>query len=226
MPIRINLLAEAQAAEELRRKDPVKRAMWIAGFAVFLTLLWSGTLQLKISAVRSDISGLQANWRDIESQVNEINQQRKQAQELAQKIAALDQFATNRMLWASALNALQHTMVDGVELVRLRTEQVFTLNETEKPRTDGTAAVPSKPATVTERTALMVEGKDFSAQGGQQVPQYKQALTAFPYFEANLSKTNAAQLTSLSAPQTDRGRSFVQFGLQLFFQEKERQLYE
>jgi len=27
MPIRINLLAEAQAAEDLRRRDPVKRSV-------------------------------------------------------------------------------------------------------------------------------------------------------------------------------------------------------
>ena len=39
MPIRINLLAEAQAAEEMRRKDPVKRAVWIGGFVIFLVLL-------------------------------------------------------------------------------------------------------------------------------------------------------------------------------------------
>ena len=30
MPIRLNLLAEAQAAEDLRRRDPVKRALWLA----------------------------------------------------------------------------------------------------------------------------------------------------------------------------------------------------
>jgi len=56
MPIRINLLAEAQAAEEMRRKDPVKRAIWIGGFVVFLTLLAALTLQLKISRIRSDIA--------------------------------------------------------------------------------------------------------------------------------------------------------------------------
>ena len=34
MPIRINLLAEAQAAEEMRRRDPVKRALWGASIVV------------------------------------------------------------------------------------------------------------------------------------------------------------------------------------------------
>ena len=32
MPIRINLLAESQAAEEFRRHDPVKRVIYVAAF--------------------------------------------------------------------------------------------------------------------------------------------------------------------------------------------------
>ena len=226
MPIRINLLAEAQAAEELRRKDPVKRSIWIAGFAVFLVLLWSATLQLKISAVRSDIASLQANWNSIETRVNAVNDQRKRVRELEQKLSALDQFTTNRMLWANTLDALQHTIVDGVQLVRVHTKQTYSRQEGGAARTNDTVVIPGKPATMIERLVLTLEAKDFSAQGGQQVPRFKQALVGFPYFESNLAKSNTVQLTSLSAPQTDEGRTFVQFGFQLFFQETERQLYE
>ena len=39
MPIRLNLLAEAQALEESRRRDPVKRAVW-AGVFLVLALAW------------------------------------------------------------------------------------------------------------------------------------------------------------------------------------------
>ena len=42
MPIHINLLAEAQAAEELRRRDPVKRAIFIGISLVIVALMWSG----------------------------------------------------------------------------------------------------------------------------------------------------------------------------------------
>jgi len=38
MPIRINLLAEARALEELRRKDPVKRVA-VVGILLFLLLI-------------------------------------------------------------------------------------------------------------------------------------------------------------------------------------------
>ena len=47
MPIRINLLAEAKAAEELRRHDPVKRVIFVGALAVALTLVWSSSLQLQ-----------------------------------------------------------------------------------------------------------------------------------------------------------------------------------
>ena len=225
MPIRINLLAEAQAAEEMRRKDPVKRAVWIGGFAVFLVLLCAATLQFKIIVAKSEISTLQRSWKSIEKQVTEINGHRNNARELEQKLSALNQFTTNRMLWAPALNAFQYTPVDGVQLVRVHAEQTFTANEASRPAPDAKGA-PSKPATVTEKTALTIEGRDFSARPGDQVPRFKQTLASYPYFESALQKTNKIQLTSQTAPQMEFGRSFVGFELKLFFEEKERRLYE
>ena len=40
MSIRINLLAEAQIAEDLRRRDPVKRAIFAGAFLVVLALVY------------------------------------------------------------------------------------------------------------------------------------------------------------------------------------------
>src|SRR6185369_14992967 len=120
MPIRINLLAEAQVAEEMRRKDPVKRSIWIGAFLVFVVLLVSATLQFKIMAVRSEVTALQASWKTIEKQVLEVNEHRNSTRELEKKLSAIDQFTTNRMLWANTLDALQHTPVAGVQIVHLR----------------------------------------------------------------------------------------------------------
>ncbi|HXG47613.1 MAG TPA: hypothetical protein VNO52_08310, partial [Methylomirabilota bacterium] len=66
MPIRINLLAEAQAAEELRRKDPVKRAALVAGALVTGVAAWSGTLQFQVLRSKRDLGQLEARWRSIE----------------------------------------------------------------------------------------------------------------------------------------------------------------
>lgn len=226
MPIRINLLAEAQAAEEMRRKDPVKRAIWIGGFLVFLVLFWSGMLQIKIMAARSGLSLLQVNWKSIEAKVQKINDHRNSTRQLEQKLSALDQFTTNRMLWANALNVLQQIPADGVQLVRVHSEQSFQINEAPRAKTNTTGVVPAPVGTVTEKIHLEVEGKDYSLVPGDQVPKYKQSLASHPYFEANLQKTNKVQLTSQSAPQAEAGRAYVAFGLQLSFEQKERRLYE
>lgn len=207
----------------MRRKDPVKRAVWIGGFVVFLVLLAAATLQFKIIVAKSDVSSLQAQWKEIESPVKEVNEHRQRTRELESKLAALDQFATNRMLWAPALNALQHTHVDGVQLVRMQVEQTFT---TADSAAGGAAPKVAKPATATEKITVSFEARDYSARPGDQVPKFKQTLSDSEYFASVLEKTNTIQLTSQTAPQVEAGRSFVGFGFKLFLEEKERQLYE
>ncbi len=230
MPIRINLLADAQAAEEMRRKDPVKRAIWIGAFVVFAVLVWAGTLQLKIMAARSDITSLQVSWTSIESKVKQVREHRARTREIEGRLSALDQFTTNRTLWANAFNALQFTLVDNVRIVRLKTEQTFALAEVPRPVTPATPAatraVVAKPVLTTERSSLTIEGRDYSLRQADQIPRYKETLLNAPYFADVLQKTNKVQLISLSAPQTEGGRTYVNFGLELFFQEKERRLYE
>jgi hypothetical protein len=222
MPIRINLLAEAQAAEEMRRKDPVKRSIWIGGFVVFVVLLASATLQFKIIAARAEVTALEGNWKKIEKDVQEVNDHRNGTRELEKKLSAIDQFTTNRMLWAKALDALQHTPVQGIQLVHLRSEQTFALNEPSKTRTNSPSA--ARGPTVTEKTILTLEGKDYTM--GDKVQEQKQSLAKNAFFEAHLQKTNKIQLTSLSAPQTEGNRAYRAFGFQLFFEDKERYLHE
>src|ERR1051325_7376842 len=224
MPISINLLAEAQAVEEMRRKDPVKRAIWIGGFVVFVVLLASATLQFKIMAARSEVSGLQAQWKAIEKRVQEVNNHRNNTRDLEHRLAAIDQFTTNRMLWGSTLNALQYIPMDGVQLGNLRTEQTFTLNEAPRARGGDSAASSGKGNSVTEKILVTLEGKDFKE--GEPVQKYKMALANHPYFESKLQKTREIQLTSLSAPQLEGSRTFRTFGMQLFFEDKERRLNE
>ena len=54
MAIHINLLAESQALEEMRRRDPVKRAIWVGAIVGALVLAWSGYLQVKLMAATSE----------------------------------------------------------------------------------------------------------------------------------------------------------------------------
>jgi len=67
MPIHINLLAEAQAAEELRRRDPVKRAVFIGISLVVIALMWSGMVEVNAMMAREHLYGVQM---EIDSKTN------------------------------------------------------------------------------------------------------------------------------------------------------------
>lgn len=228
MPIRLNLLAEAQAAEEARRKDPAKRALLLGLVVTGGALLWSSLIQVKVAAARSQLNGLQAQWRGMEKAYQQAADCQRRGQEAEQKLAALERLRTNRFLWGNALNALQQTLegLDEVQLVRLKAEQTYTVTQEAKTR-DAKAKkdAPPKPATATEKIVLTLDAMDSSPQpGGAQVARFKEAILRVPWFAAHLQKTNAVLLTSLSAPQTGEGRNpHVLFSLQCNFPEKTRQ---
>lgn len=226
MPIRINLLAEAQAAEELRRKDPVKRALLAAGLLVLIVLVWSSTLQFKIIASKSTLNGLEAQWKSIEKSYEVAVNSRRKSLDADEKLAALQNYTTNRFLWGSALNAFQQTLngVDEVQVVRLKTEQTYSITEETKLKANGPLQTPSKPATSTERISLKIDAFDYSPQPGAQAPKFKEAIAHIPYFQSHLQKTNGVLLTQMSAPHTGANvrNPYVMFTLECFFPEKVR----
>src|SRR5688500_6568733 len=158
MPIRINLLAEAHAAEELRRKDPVKRGIYAAAVIVSCVLVWALTLQLKIVAAKHELGSLETQWKSIYKDYQVAVDKRRRSLEVEQKLSALGALNTNRFLWGSVLNAFQQTLngVEEVQVVRFKTEQAFNLQEEIKPRTNSTSIIPGKPASSTEKTTITV----------------------------------------------------------------------
>jgi hypothetical protein len=230
MPIRINLLADDFNREEVKRKDPVKRAIWIGGFAVFLVLLWALTLFLELFATKMEMSNQRDKWNAMEQKVKRVEDNQRRVVELNKRLSALSQFATNRFLWANVLNALQQTYVENIHLVRLKSEQQYALIEPPKPPPGPlpTAPTASKPVTAAERIIISLDGCDRNPPSAEQIPRFKETILAQPSLAGSLQKTNSVLLTSVSAPQPDlSGKTFfVLFGLQLNFQEKERRLYE
>jgi hypothetical protein len=69
MPIRINLLAEAQAAEELRRRDPVKRVIFCGALMVALMVVWSSSLKLRAMLANKEVMDRQT---EVEVRTNEF----------------------------------------------------------------------------------------------------------------------------------------------------------
>jgi hypothetical protein len=225
MPIRINLLAEDQAAEDLRRRDPVKRALWICGLLILPVLAWCGSLQLRIMQESEKLGAMQAKLHSQTNEYQHVILSQKQLVEAEQKLLALRQLATNRFLWAPVLNELQRTTVPDVQLLQIKGEQTFQITDEVKPRTNEFGKlIPGKPAIVTEKIALILKARDTGPGPGDQVAKFKETIAAAPYFQNLLGKTNEVKLTNLSAPQDDpeSGRRFVQFSLECRLPERLR----
>ena len=226
MPIRINLLAEAQAAEESRRKDPVKKGYVVSGLILFLAIFWSSSLQMKILSSKSRLDQSETKWTSIEKSYKIAVDARRQSLEAGQKLGALYQYTTNRFLLGNLLDGL-HQIVNGNEdfqVVRLKTEQTFLIAEEQRGRTNVLRASASpKQVGATEKVTMLIDALDTNPQPGGQ-GRLKEAIATVPFFQASLQKTNGVLLTSLSAPQVGPlgGKPFVTFTLQCSFQERVR----
>jgi hypothetical protein len=223
MPIRINLLAEAKAAEELRRHDPVKRVIYCGAFLVVLALVWSSSLMLEgmlaKMAVTDRQTAIQLRTNDYQHVV--INQQKIAGAK--QKLAQLNKLTNSRFLQGNLLNALQQIHVDNVQLTRLRVDQSYLYKEgsSAKKSADGTTATAA--GMMAEKIVVSLEARDSSANPGDQVNKMKDAVANSHYFKSVLNKTNGVQLINLSSPQlgTD-GKPCVLFTLECNFPEVSR----
>ena len=225
MPIRLNLLAEAQAAEEARRRDPVKRAAWVSALIIVAILVWSSSLQLKAILINSEVSHLEAQISSQNNEYRQILDNQNRAADTKNKLEALRNLSANRRLQGNLLNALQKTTVDDVQLLRLRLDQTYVYFEGTKSRTnEDNIIIPGKPPTSTEKTLLTLEGADSCANPGDQLNKYKDALAANAYFKQVLLKTNGISLKNLAPPQISpfNSKPSVTFTLECRYPEKTR----
>ena len=224
MPIRLNLLAEAQALEDQRRREPVKGVIWIAGLLLVLLLVWASTLQLRAFIAKSELNRVEAAMASKANAYKQVIENQKRIADANAKLLALQALSTNRFLHGNLLDALQRTTVDEVQLVHLKVDQTYFLVEEIKGRTNGSKVLPGTPASITEKITLSLDGIDTSASPGDQVPKFKDALAANAYFCGQLSASNQVSLKNLSAPQIapETGRAMVLFTLEFRYPEKTR----
>ena len=219
MPIRINLLAEAKAAEELRRHDPVKRVIFIGALAVAVTLVWSSSLQLENMLARKEVSDRQTEIMARTNEFQHVLSEQKKIAVAKDKLNALKKMTNSRFLEGNLLNALQQVTVDGVRLMRLRVDQDYFPAAGTPSQTNKNGVILGRPGTVTEKIVVWFDARDSSANPGDQVNKFKEAVANQSYFKATLNKTNGVQLINLSAPQAVEGKPCVLFTLKCNFPE-------
>ena len=223
MPIRINLLAEAKAAEELRRHDPVKRVIFVGALAVALTLVWSSSLQLQTMLSKKEVSDRQTEIAARTNEFQHVLTDQKKITAAKEKLNALKKMTNSRFLEGNLLNALQKVTVDGVRLTRLKVDQDYFPAAGTPSQTNKNGVILGRPSTMTEKIVVWLDARDSSANPGDQVNKFKEAVADQSYFKATLNKTNGVQLINLSAPQVGfDGKPCVLFTLKCNFPEYAR----
>src|SRR4051812_35048858 len=129
MPIRINLLAEAQALEDQRRRDPVKRVILVGVVLVAIMLAWSSSLMLKTMIVKGEQGRMESEMNSRTNEYRQVLENKTKLAEDYQKLEALHRLSTNRFLVGNFLDAFQQTTVDGVQLVHLKLDLLYSLTE-------------------------------------------------------------------------------------------------
>jgi len=220
MPIRINLLAEAQAAAELRRKNPVKRGIWIGSFLVCVVVLWIVNLQLNIFFEQKNYNNIEADWKGKMTKYASVTNEYVKITDVERKLAQLDYLSTNRFLWAPVLNALQQTMVDQVQVTRVKGDQLD-IHEDAHDVGTGTNLHRFYPAMV-EKTTLTIEAKDLKPDD-ESYGKYKKSLSDFDFFETRLQR-HGFVMAGILGPRTldpvDPNKQFVTFTLAAQFPEE------
>jgi uncharacterized protein YihD (DUF1040 family) len=223
MPIKINLLAETLAAEDMRRRDPVKRCIFGGVFLVVLALVWFSAKLAECMLANEKLTQVQS---EIDQHTNEFSMVESSLKKIADakgKLAALQKLSDDRFLQGTLLNALQQTApVPGVQLTHLRVDQAYLYTEGTPPQNSGGRTIPGRPPTVVEKIVLSMDARDYSANPGDQVNKFKQAVVKQPYFQATLD-TNGVTLVNLSAPQNDpNGKPYVLFTMECRYPDQYR----
>ena len=216
MPIHINLLAEDQIAEDLRRRDPVKRAIYAGSFLVVLALVWSSSLQLEVVIDKSELNKVQAQIQSRTNEWQSVLDNQKKITDSRNRLAALQKLNNARFLQGNFLNALQKLNYDGVQLASVKVKQTYVGDAVphEEPE-EGSHPIPAHNPTATEKIVLSIDARDISISPGDQVNKFKESLAGQDYFKNIISKTNGVQLASLSPLQTGSdGKTFELFTLE------------
>lgn len=218
MPIVINLLAEEQAAEEQRRRDPVKKAILIAGGIAALFLVWGLLGFFRVSGVRGEMRAAQATYAELEPEEKAVIAAGEEIKALESRLEALDTLVTNRFLWGTTLDALQFCTVDGIRLFRLETRQTYALTPAVAPRPDINRL--GKPAESKERIVVTIHATDYQ----DNYSKFIDAIAGHPYFKEALKDGGQVNLRERSRPQEERdGKTFRTIVIECEFPETVRQ---
>lgn len=219
MPIRINLLAEELHAADVRRRDPVKRAVLLAVVIVGSVVAWYLSLLAQKGLMSSTVGRNKAALTALDENAKRAREALGGVTELEKRINQLNNLATNRVLWGSFLNAMQRVVIPEVRVTQIRVSQSYQI-ETPPPA----GRVPM-PATSTELISVSVTARDYGKPTDQMYDRFRQRILADEWMKLHLAEEKGITFDSFGGPTPDRedsSKSFVPFTMRMNFKRIER----
>ncbi len=219
MPIRLNLLAEQQYQEELRRKDPVKRGYYVAGGLVALMILWVMINQVGVWRTSSRLSSLQTELKQYDRVIATTKTNKSTLRLLIDNVSLLGRLATNRVLSGSVLNSMQYSIINNIELTRLRLLQTNSVI----PAVKGTQGKPSIPASAHHTTLLLLDAQHVGRSADVPIGEFRKKLRTETFLKQYLTNDNMIKQPTQSPEQADpldTNRIVVLFTLECRFPDK------
>src|SRR5687767_9933303 len=101
MPIRINLLAEQQSADEMRRRDPVKRVLYVGVALVLLMLVWIGLTEVNLTLAKKELADYESRLKSVEQESKLVKSNHSAVGDIDNKIKALERYQRSRFFWGT-----------------------------------------------------------------------------------------------------------------------------
>jgi len=210
----------------MRRKDPVRYAIYCAAAVVIIVGLWIGMNQMLISGKTKEVTGLTSSWERMKPQYNLVQSNLAYLNNLDQQLNQLTNYVTNRFLWANVLNALQQCVTNvptNVQFIRLRTDHSFQVTPPSIVVKAGKKVL--DPGSSVEKIRFLIEAKDYGKEEEDNVVRLREAIAEFPFFKERLDRARGVKLESLSPRMSDPEnpeRSCVVFTIECQFPDKTR----
>lgn len=198
----IDLLAEQKEEAEIRSRDPMKRGYALAAALLVLILGWYAVILLRSRKTEGEIVKLTATLQALEPKFADADANEKKSAAIENTLNDLHQLSQTRLLFAPALNALQTTVVDNFQVLRLQISQQISGNKAVPAVKDnGEVVVPAKPSTLMEQTVFTIQAK--SSEKPSAADRFMDAMATSPWFKANLRGEEPIRLKESQAPQVD-----------------------
>lgn len=213
--VHLNLLAEKQEEFELKRRDPVKRAALVSVFLIALMMVWAGYIRMKIVQVESDLQSGLGRLKAMQEISSEAVAAATKSGTIYRTLSEMDYLFTNRFLWHAPLLSLSHSMVDKIQVIRIRGESLVG----PAPITNYEASFQFTGAPTNQvLTTLSVLAKDYGDPPAAE--KLMESITADSWFGANLRPTERVRMKDRFAPQvdpSDPSKTFILFTVDCYF---------